>query len=202
MNQAAAIPFGVLDALPDRHINVPLSQVSWPKLFVPRYRGDFKKYVNWWKRYITYHFKTGADLLAFVPAWILFTIGYSTTIRNAKMQAIENAIDAGATGGLCAWYDGVRPATGGAVTVLLATLIFSVTAGVVAAGVLTFSAITSGNAVATSTVTWGRVTDDAATFCFDFSIAAAAADINVNTTAIVTGAACSITSWTITDGNP
>ena len=142
--------------------------------------------------------------IEFLLPVIVFTIGYTASIRTAKMQAIIDAIDAGASGGLNRWYDGVRPATGGSATTLLGTLTFSATCGTAAAGVLTFSAITSDtSADATSTVTWGRVLDSTPTFCFDHSIGTAGGnDIVVNTAAVVTGAQLSITSWTITDGNP
>lgn len=129
-------------------------------------------------------------------------LALSTTVRNAMLNAIRDAIDAGATGGLLKIYDGTRPATGGSVTTLLATLTFSVTSAPNASGgVLTFSAITSGTAVATGTATWGRITDDAATFVADVNVAAASADFILNTASIVTGATVSCSAGTITAGN-
>lgn len=216
MNAAPALLAGIVDALPRPHerklsIDLRSDTVSWPHLFVPEYRGSLAGYAKWWRNYFVWHAKVvgrevrdaffrGLEVL--VPAWILFTIGYSSTIRNNKLQAIIDAIDAGSGGGLEKWYDGSRPATGGTATTLLGTLTFSTTSATKSGGVLTFNSITGSNAVATSTVTWGRVSDDTATFCFDHSIATSAADIIVNAAAISTGAALSITSWTITDGNP
>lgn len=187
--------------------------VSWPRLTVPSLT-DPKR----WAFYLGWHLKIagrfvqdsvylGLDALlrAFVPPWVLEAayIGYSTTIRNNKCQAVIDAIDGGVGAGTCKWYDGTRPATAGSATTLLGTLTFSDPSATKATGVLTFSAITPDSAAdATSTVTWGRVADSAGTFCFDLNIATATADIVVNVAAIVTGAQLSISSWTITDGNP
>lgn len=193
-------------------IDLRSDTVSWPHLFVPEYRGDVMAFARWWRNYLVWHAKVAGRIAlaeckraieSLLPV-IVFTIGYTASIRTAKMQAIIDAIDAGASGGLNRWYDGVRPATGGAATTLLGTLTFSATCGTAAAGVLTFSAITSDtSADATATVTWGRVLDSTPTFCFDHSIGTAGGnDIVVNTAAVVTGAQLSITSWTITDGNP
>jgi hypothetical protein len=221
--------FEAVCAVPKEHVRVPRKTVrswsmdltsptvSFPKMTIPKWRGPMTPvqasffvalsvFMERWATFTWWHVKVFSRAAALNPiiGWILaMTIGYSTTIRNNKLQAIIDAIDAGATGGLNKWYDGSRPATGGTATTLLGTLTFSTTSATKASGVLTFNAITNdSSADATSTVTWGRVTDDAATFCFDHSIAVAAADIIVNVAAIVTGAVLSITSWTITDGNP
>ena len=72
------------------------------------------------------------------------TLGLATTLRNARLDQITAAIDAG-TAGLLRIYDGSRPATGGAATTLLAELTLSdPSSGAAAGGVLTFSAITAG----------------------------------------------------------
>lgn len=52
------------------------------------------------------------------------SVGYSTTLRNARLDAITTAIGAS---GLLRIYDGTRPASGGAATTLLAELALSVT---------------------------------------------------------------------------
>lgn len=181
--------------------------VSFPRLLVPRYRGEMVDFVERWVNYLWWHAKVFARAAALFPVigWVLaMTIGYHTTVRNNKLQAIIDAVDLGSAGGTDKWYDGTRPATGGTATTLLGTLTFSTTSATKASGVLTFNSITDDtSADATSTVTWGRVADsDAVTYVFDHSIAASAADIVVNTASIVTGARLSITSWTITDGNP
>jgi hypothetical protein len=127
------------------------------------------------------------------------TLGYSTTLRNARLDAITAAAGASA---LLKIYDGARPATGGAATTLLATLTCNATfAPAAAGGVLTLNAITGANAVASSTATWARITTSGGTFVADCSVAASGADINLNTAAIVSGAAVAVTSAVITEGN-
>jgi hypothetical protein len=131
------------------------------------------------------------------------TIGLSTTVRNNRLTQIVNAIDGGAGNGTLKIYDGTRPATGGTATTLLGTLTFSKPCGAVAAGVLTFSAITSDtSADATSTATWARIADSTGTFVLDCSVGTSGSDINLNTVSIVTGAQISVTSASITAGNP
>lgn len=131
------------------------------------------------------------------------TLGLATTLRNARLDQITTAIDAG-TAGLLRIYDGARPATGGAVTNLLAELTLSdPSSGAAAAGVLTFSAITADPAAnATGTATWFRIVTSAAAFVLDGSVGTAGEDINFNTAAIVTGANVAVTALVFTEGNP
>lgn len=128
-------------------------------------------------------------------------IAYSTTVRNNRLTQVVNAIDGGAGSGTIKIYDSTRPASGGTVTTLLATLTFSKPSGVVSAGVLTLSAITSGTAAATGTATWARLADSTGTFVADVNVGTSGADINLNTTSIVINATVSITSGSITEGN-
>lgn len=130
-------------------------------------------------------------------------LGMATTLRNARLDAINTAINAGAGAGTLKIYNGSRPATGGTATTLLATLTFSDPAApAAAAGVLTFSAITSdSSADATGTATWARIADSTGTFVCDCSVGTSGTDIVLNTDAIVAGAAVSVTSATLTEGN-
>lgn len=130
-------------------------------------------------------------------------LSFTVAIRNNMLNQITAALDAGTTAALVRIYDGVRPATGGAATVLLAELVCTdPVAPVAASGVLTFSTInqdTSANA--TGTATWFRLVDSAAVFVFDGSVATSGSDLNLTTTAIVLTQPVSITSATITAGN-
>ena len=128
------------------------------------------------------------------------TLGYNSTLRNAQLDAITTAAGTSATIKI---YDGTRPATGGTATTLLATLTCGAGAFAAAAsgGVLTLNSITSGTAVATSTATWFRLATSGATFVMDGSVGTSGQDLNLSTTAIVSGATVSITSATITAGN-
>lgn len=131
-------------------------------------------------------------------------LGFATALRNARLDEIAAAINAGAGAGLLRIYDGSRPATGGAATTLLAELTFSdPCAAGAAAGVLTFSAITKdSSANAPGTATWARIVDSDGTFVMDCSVGTSGADINLNSTSISAGQEVSITSATITEGNP
>lgn len=134
-------------------------------------------------------------------------LGIVTAVRNAMLDAINTAINAGAGAGKLRIYDGSRPATGGSVTTLLAELTFSdPAAGAAASGVLTFSAITADpSADNTGTATWFRLVDSTNAFVLDGSVGASGsgADLELNTTSIVAGANVSVpTTKTITAGNP
>ena len=129
------------------------------------------------------------------------TIAYSTTVRNAMLDAITTAIGAN---GLLRIYDGSRPASGGAATTLLAQLALSATAAPAASGgVLTFNAITQdSSADASGTATWFRVTTSGGTFVIDGSVGTSGSDLNLTTTTITATQPVSVTSFVITEGNP
>jgi hypothetical protein len=129
------------------------------------------------------------------------TIGLSTTVRNAMLDAITTAAGASA---LFRFYDGTRPATAGTATTKLAELPCSATfAPASSAGVLTLNPITSAAAVATGTTTWFRITKaDGTTVVMDGSVGTSGSDVNLNSVSISSGATVSVTSATITAGNP
>jgi len=129
------------------------------------------------------------------------TVGFSTTIRNARADAITT--NAGASCKLRI-YNGTRPATGGTATTLLAELTCNATfAPAASGGVLTLNAITAdASADATGTATWARIVkSDGTTHVLDCSVGTSAADIILNTTSIVIGANVSVTSAVLTEGN-
>jgi hypothetical protein len=124
-----------------------------------------------------------------------------TTLRNARLDAITTFV--GASGKLRI-YSGTRPATGGAITTLLAELTLNATfAPAASSGVLTLNAITQdSSADATGTATWARIfKSDGTTICLDCSVGTSAADIILNTVSLVSGAAVAVSSATITEGN-
>jgi hypothetical protein len=126
-------------------------------------------------------------------------LAYSTTLRNAMLDAITTAIGAS---GLLRIYDGTRPASGGAATTLLAQLALSATAAAAAAsGVFTFNAITQdSSADATGTATWFRVTTSGGTFVIDGNVSGA--ELNLVPTSITATQPVSVSSFVITEGNP
>jgi hypothetical protein len=127
-------------------------------------------------------------------------LGFSTTLRNARLDAITTA--AGASAKLRI-YDGTRPSTGGTATTLLAELTCNATfAPAASGGTLTLNSITSdSSADATGTATWARIVTSGGTFVIDCSVGTSGADINLNTTSIVSGAAVAVTSAVFTEGN-
>lgn len=130
-------------------------------------------------------------------------LAFATTLRNAMLDDITAAFDAGAGAGLFRIYDGTRPATGGTATNLLAELTMSdPSAAAAASGVWTASAITSdSSANATGTATWFRGVDSTGTFVVDGNVGTSGSDLNLNSTSITAGQQVSVTSWTITAGN-
>ena len=128
---------------------------------------------------------------------------YSTSLRNARLDAITTAIG---SNGLLRIYDGTQPAgVGTAITtqVLLAELALSATAaGSASSGTLTLSSITAdSSANATGTASWGTLTTSGGTRVVDFSVSTSGADLNLNTASIVSGAQVSVSSFVITGGN-
>lgn len=128
-------------------------------------------------------------------------LAYSTTIRNAMLDAITTAAGSNA---LLSIYDGIRPATGGAATTLLAQLTCNATfAPAASGGVLTVNSITQdSSANATGTATWFRITTSVSTFVLDGNVGISGSDLNLSSTSIVAGQPVSVTSFTITEGNP
>lgn len=126
--------------------------------------------------------------------------GYSTTLRNARLDAITAAAGASA---LLKFYTATRPATGGTVTTLLATVTCGATfAAASSGGVLTLNAITGANAVANGTGTWARLTTSGGTFVADFSVGTSGAEINLVTNVFTSGQPVAVSSLTLTEGDP
>lgn len=130
-------------------------------------------------------------------------LSYNTTLRNNRANEITTLTDAGAGAGFIRIYNGTRPATGGAVTTLLAELTFSDPSFAAASGgVLTASSITQdASANTTGTATWFRQVDSDGNFVLDGDVGTSGSDLNLNDVSIVSGVPVSITSYVITEGN-
>lgn len=131
------------------------------------------------------------------------TLGLNTApLRNNMLDQITSRAGASA---LLRIYDGTQPATGGTATTLLAELTCNATfAPGASSGVLTLNAITSDtSANATGTATWFRIVQSGgSTHVLDGTVGTSGADLNLNTTSIVSGATVAVSSFTITAGNP
>ncbi|AFR18495.1 hypothetical protein ISG18_12830 [Burkholderia pseudomallei] len=129
------------------------------------------------------------------------TMGFSTAVRNAMLDAITTQAGASA---LLNIYSGTRPATGGALSgnTLLAQLTCNATfAPASSGGVLTLNSIANATAAATGTAVWARLTTSGGTFIADFSVGTSGTEIIIGTTSITSGATVSVSSATITAGN-
>jgi hypothetical protein len=129
------------------------------------------------------------------------TIALSTSLRNARADAITTAAGNGA---LLRIYDGTRPATAGSPTTLLAELTCGTPfAAGASGGVLTLGSITQDSAAnGTGTATWFRIVkSDGSTFVLDGSCGTSGSDLNLVTTSITTGQPVQITSFVLTEAN-
>ena len=124
---------------------------------------------------------------------------------NAAANAACDAMAALANSGKLRIYDGTQAATADTAIgaqVLLAELTMNATAfGASALGVATANAITSdSSADATGTATWFRLLkSDGSTVICDGSVGTSSADLVLNTTSIVSGAAVAVSSFTLTE---
>lgn len=127
--------------------------------------------------------------------------GYVTSLRNARLDAITTAIGAS---GLLRIYNATRPATGGTATTLGAQLTCSATfAPAASGGVLTANAITQdSSADNTITAAWARLTTSGGTAVADISAGTSGTELILTTTSIVATQPVSVSSLTITEGNP
>jgi len=124
------------------------------------------------------------------------------TLRNAMLDAITTRAGNAA---LLRIYDGTRPATGGTATTMLAELTCGTPfAAGASGGVLTLGAITQdASANATGTATWFRIVKaDGTTHVLDGNVGTSGSDLNLTTTSIVATQPVSVSSFTITEGNP
>jgi hypothetical protein len=127
-------------------------------------------------------------------------IKLSNTARSAAADAVVDLAD----GGYIRIYDGAQaanPNTAIGSQVLLAELTFGTPAfGAASNGVATANAITQdASANANGTATWFRVLQsNGTTVLWDGTVSTSGADLNLNSTSIVSGGTVDITSMTYT----
>jgi hypothetical protein len=130
-------------------------------------------------------------------------LSLTTALRNNRLDQITTALGASP---LLRIYDGSVPANVGTALgaqVLLAELTMSATPFPAASGgVLTANAITQdSSANATGTATFFRLTTSGGTAVVQGTVGTSGADLNLNTTSIVSGGPVQVTSLTITEAN-
>jgi len=120
---------------------------------------------------------------------------YSTTVKNSRLTAVRDAIDAGAAAGY------LEIGTTGMGTVL-ATIPLADPSGSVAAGVLTFSApVSDANADATGTAAEARIKDSNGNVIVSgLTVGTSGANINLSSVGITAGDTVTISSAAITHG--
>jgi hypothetical protein len=132
------------------------------------------------------------------------TVQLPTAVRNARLDAITTY--AGSSP-IIRIYSGTAPATANTAlsgnTVLAELACSSALAPGASSGVLTLSTITQdSSADATGTASFYRwLKSDATTVVAQGTVGTSGADLNLNTTSIVSGGPVAVTSWTLTDGN-
>ena len=132
-------------------------------------------------------------------------LNYSTTLRNAKLDAITTAVG---SAGILKVYDNsaAQPAGPGTAvpggSVLLATFTLGTPfASAASGGVLSPNLPSNVNGAATGTQAWFRVyKTDGTTAVIDGSAGTSGCDMNLSGT-VVSGQPISITSWSFTDNN-
>lgn len=122
-------------------------------------------------------------------------VNYSTAVKNTRLTAVRDAIDAGSSAGY------IEIGTSGMGTVL-ATIALSDPCGSVSSGVLTFSApVSDTNADATGTAAEARIKDSSGTTVVSgLTVGTSGANINLSSLGITAGDTVTLNSAAITHG--
>ena len=133
-------------------------------------------------------------------------LSYSTALRNQRLDQVASRLGASARLKI---YNGTAPANANAAlsgNTLLADLACNASAfaGSASGGVLTANAITGAAAAATGTATFYRLTNSGGTAEVqgDCGASGSGASLELATVSIVAGVTVSVSSLTITGGNP
>ena len=127
------------------------------------------------------------------------------SFATARATSRANLTATWLDGGEIHVYDATRAATSNtAITGQTLLLIFSLPspAGTVANGVFTAGSVAAALILATGNATWARVFDSSAVAVGDCDVGAtnSGAMIEINNTALVSGAYCSMVSFTLNEG--
>jgi hypothetical protein len=138
--------------------------------------------------------------------------GFVTTIRNARVSVVRDAVDAGTGPGHLLIYDGLRPATGAAVTTqtLLANFTLADPCMVAPSGGQGFWDLnpdiitTTESFTGTKQATWCRLVDSNGNVVGDgaVNVIGHAADLVMTSIDLAGGIDIKLTTGVLTDGNP
>ena len=127
------------------------------------------------------------------------TIHYTTTLANARQDAITTAVG---NAGKLIIYDGSQPSAGGAATTALVTFTLGSPFAPGASSRILSPTLPSATAASnSSTATWARVTTSGGTWIADMNVGTSGAPLNLNSLTITSGVNVTVTSWAITAGN-
>lgn len=131
------------------------------------------------------------------------TVRIAEDTRNAELDAITTAVDAGTGPGVLRIYTGTQPAnadTAASGSLLVEIPLNDPSFGAAAAGVITVatSPAPEADATADGTAGWARVLDSDGNAVFDGAVATSGADFAINSTAITTGQTVKLTGGTLT----
>lgn len=125
-------------------------------------------------------------------------IQLSEAVRHDRLNAVRDAMDAETSPAILRIYSGARPSAGAAPAGdLLVEMDFAQpSAADAASGQLTFNGLSQGTAVETGTAAWARIVDGADAFVADMDVSenGGGGDVQLNTTAIVSGAPVDVLS--------
>ena len=127
----------------------------------------------------------------------------AATARNATCDALVDRLDLGAAAGTIKVYTGSQPTnpdTAPSGTLLATFTLADPAFGAASTGVADLDADPdlSTTAVATGTAGWFRAADSDDNAAFDGTVGTSGAQLNLNTTSIVSGGTVTITSGTVT----
>lgn len=131
----------------------------------------------------------------------------STAVRDARLTAFKNALDADVNPGYIEFYTAPMPATGGdAITTqtLLGMVTLSNPSGTVDAGELTLNTVTDDLAADNSgDIAWARFYDGSGTWAGDGDCGDQASNalVKLNSVSVLQGGAIKISSGVLTEGN-
>ena len=122
------------------------------------------------------------------------TINYSTVVKNSRLQAVIDAIDAGTAGKLNIYT--------AAYAILLVSITLAKPSATKTNGILTLAGMPkSGTGIAAGNAAIAKILDSADTVIADgLTVAAATADIIIDNINIAIGQTVNITAGTITHG--
>lgn len=129
---------------------------------------------------------------------------FATATRNAMLDAIATALNAGSGAAYIEVRSGTQPANANTAAsgTVLATITLTDPAqdGAASAGVLTIDADPdiSATAAATGTASWARVYDSTGAAVFDGSVATSGGDFTITSTSITSGQTVTLTVGTLT----